>query len=144
MKYTNELVIDLPRDRVIELFDSSENLVKWQPGLRSFEHLSGDPGQPGAKSKLLFDQGRRTVEMIETITHRDLPDQFAATYEAPGVMNWSSNRFEEIAPDKTRWVAENEFQFSGFMRFLAPFMRGAFPKQTQEFMEKFKEFAEGS
>jgi hypothetical protein len=33
MNYTCEVVIDLPRDRVIELFDNPQNLTKWQPGL---------------------------------------------------------------------------------------------------------------
>lgn len=144
MKYERELAIDLPRDRVIELFDDPDNLAKWQPGLKSFKHLSGDPGQPGARSELIFEEGRRRIEMIETVTRRNLPDEFAGTYEAKGVMNWVSNRFVAIAPDRTRWIIETEFKFTGIMRFLAPLMRGAFPKQTQEFMQKFKEFAEGS
>ena len=54
MKYTVEIEIDLPRERVIELFDSTENCFKWQKGLLSFDHLSGEPGQPGAKSKLVL------------------------------------------------------------------------------------------
>jgi len=37
MKYSVE--IDLPRDRVIELFDDADNMVKWQSGLQSFEHM---------------------------------------------------------------------------------------------------------
>lgn len=49
MKYESELVIDLPRERVIELFDNPDNLPKWQEGLQSFEHISGEVGQPGAK-----------------------------------------------------------------------------------------------
>ncbi len=49
--YTVEIEIALPRDRVIELFDNAENLLKWQKGLQSFEHISGEPGQPGTTSK---------------------------------------------------------------------------------------------
>ena len=45
MKYTREIVIELPRDRVIELFDDADNLSKWQEGLQSFEHVSGEPGR---------------------------------------------------------------------------------------------------
>ena len=30
MKYTTEIIIDLPRSKVIELFDSTENMYKWQ------------------------------------------------------------------------------------------------------------------
>ncbi len=51
---TVSIEIDLPRYRVIALFDSPENLFKWQTGLQSFERLSGEPGHPGGKSKLVF------------------------------------------------------------------------------------------
>ena len=56
MKYTCQIVIDLPRRRVVELFDDPANLPKWMTGLQSFEHVSGEPGRPGAKSRLLFEQ----------------------------------------------------------------------------------------
>jgi carbon monoxide dehydrogenase subunit G len=142
MKYTKEITINLPRKRVIELFDNPDNLKKWQPGLLSFEHISGVPGQPGAKSRLKYKMGNREVEMIETITKRDLPDEFNGTYEAKGVHNTMKNRFFEIDDHTTRWIAETEFKFSGFMRLMGIFMRGAFPKETEKNMRRFKEFAE--
>ena len=67
--YTTTITIDLPRDKVVALFDDPGNLPKWQRGLQSFEPLSGQPGQVGAKSKLVFQMGKRRMEMIETITH---------------------------------------------------------------------------
>ena len=36
MKYQNEIEINLPLNRVIELFDNPDNLKRWQPGLESF------------------------------------------------------------------------------------------------------------
>jgi hypothetical protein len=144
MQYTTEITIDLPRARVIELFDNSDNMAHWMPGLQSFAHLSGEPGQPGATSKLVFEQGRRVIEMIETITVRNLPDEFSGTYEAQGVWNGVVNRFFDDGPDRTRWVAEHEFKFSGVMRVIAVFMRGAFRKQSAEYMRLFKAFAESA
>ena len=76
LDYTTTIVIDLPRDKVVALFDEPANLQKWQRGLLSFEPLSGQEGQAGAKSKLVFQMGKRRMEMIETITRRDLPDAF--------------------------------------------------------------------
>lgn len=144
MKYTCEVMIDLPRHRVIELFDSQENLSKWQPGLQSFEHLSGDPGQPGAQSRLIYDENGRRIEMVETILARNLPEEFSATYEAKGVWNSSAHYFHEAGPERTRWVMDNEFKFSGWMSLMGIFMRGAFPKQTMTEMNRFKEFAENA
>ena len=85
MHYKTEIVIDLPRARVIELFDSIDNLKHWQPGLQAIDHISGTPGEVGAKSQLHFLMGKRRVEMVETITVKNLPDEFTGTYEAKGV-----------------------------------------------------------
>ena len=142
MRYTVDIEIDLPRDRVVELFDSTDNLFKWQEGLQSFNHISGEPGQVGAKSKLVFQMGKRTIEMIETITERNLPDEFHGTYDAPGVYNVVQNRFIELGPDKTKLESENEFQFTGFMRLIGFFMKSAFPKQSLKYLQDFKAFAE--
>lgn len=143
MKYTTEVTIDLPRERVIELFDSTENLTKWQPTLKSFDHLEGDPGQPGAKSKLVYDDSRRTIEMVETITHRDLPDAFHGTYETKGVWNSFENYFHAEG-DKTRWVTHSDFRFSGFMMLVGLVGGAAFRKETLATMNRFKEFAEST
>jgi hypothetical protein len=142
MRYTNEAEINLPIDRVIELFDNPDNMKHWQPGLQSFEHISGTPGQPGAKSRLRYKMGKREVEMIETITKRDLPREFSGTYEAKGVLNIISNYFTPLGPGKTKWVTESEFRFSGMMKLLGFLFPGMFKKQSQKFLDDFKKFAE--
>ena len=144
MKYTVEIDIDLPRSRVIELFDSTENMKKWQEGLVSAEHLSGTPGEVGAKMKLKYKMGKREVEMIETITKRNLPDEFAGTYDAKGVHNIVDNTFIEISDSKTKWVAYQEFQMKGMMKIIAFIMPGAFKKQSMKYMKDFKAFAENA
>ena len=142
MKYTVSIDLDLPRDRVIELFDSTENLYKWQRGLQSFEPIEGEPGQPGAKSSMVFQMGKRRFDLVETITLRELPDRFDGTYDAKGVHNVVKNRFVELAPDKTRWEADQEFQFQGVMKVMGWLMPGAFKKQSLKYLEDFKAFAE--
>lgn len=142
MEYTNEITIEQPRSLVVELFDDPENMKQWQEGLLELEHVSGDPGQPGANSRLLIESSGRKIEMIETVIKRDLPDEFHAKYTTEGVENWVKNYFIDEGPNRTRWVTENRFEFSGMMRIVSFFMRGAFPKQTQQSMQDFKEFAE--
>ena len=142
MQYEIEMDIDLPRARVIELFDSKENLKEWQPDLISFEHQSGEPGEVGAKSKLIYKMGKKEVEMIETITAKNLPDEFSGTYEADGVWNRCENRFIEVGENRTRWHFTTEFRLSGFMKLMGFFMPFLFKKQSRQFMEQFKAFAE--
>jgi len=140
--YTQHIDLDLPRDRVVALFDDPDNLPKWQRGLQSFEHLSGEPGQPGAKSRLVFQMGRRRVEMVETITRRDLPEAFDGTYDAKGVHNIVENEFTELGPDRTRWTSHNVFEMRGPMKLVGLLFGGSFRKQSMKYMEDFKAFAE--
>jgi uncharacterized membrane protein len=142
MKYTNEIEIKKPIEKVIELFDNADNLKKWMEGLQSYEHISGTAGQPGAKSRLFFKMGKREIEMIETITVKNLPDEFTGTYEAKGVFNIVKNKFEKLSDTKTKYITENEFQFSGFMKIIGFLMPGAFKKQSFKYLKLFKEFAE--
>lgn len=142
MKYTNEVIINAPREKVIALFENPDHLVIWQPGFVSMEHISGEKGQPGAKSRLHYKIGKREIEMIETITERNLPDTFSGTYEAKGVWNKVKNHFEEIPENKTRYWSENEFKMKGMMNVIAWLMPGAFKKQSQQYLDLFKAFVE--
>jgi hypothetical protein len=141
MKYSCELEIKLPRTRVIELFDNPDNLSKWQPGLLRFEPLSGTPGQPHAKSKLTYRQGKGEFVLIETITVRDLPEEFSGTYESKLGTSTVRNRFVESGTS-TRWLLDTEFQGVGIMKLLAPLMSGAIRKETLKMGKAFKIFAE--
>ncbi|MBK7865902.1 MAG: SRPBCC family protein [Ignavibacteriales bacterium] len=142
MKFDCEIEINLPVARVVELFDNPENLKHWQPGLLSFEHISGTPGHPGAKSRLKFQMGKREIEMIETITVRNLPREFSGTYEAKGVYNEVKNFFTPVGGNKTIYKTENEFRFSGFMKIIGFIMPGTFRKESMKYLIRFKEFAE--
>ncbi len=142
MKYSVEIIINLPRTKVIELFDSTENLYKWQPGLISFEHESGTAGEVGAKSRLEYKMGKREIKMVETITVRNFPDEFSGIYEAKGVWNEVKNYFQEVDENTTKLVSENEFRCSGFMKLFALLLPGSFKKETMKYLKYFKEFAE--
>lgn len=142
MKYTCEITIDKPVNRVIELFDNPDNMKYWMKGLESFEHISGTPGQPGAMSKLKFKMGKREMELIETIITRNLPEEFSGIYEANGVFNEVKNKFMPVSENATRYITENHFEFKGFMKIIAFIMPGAFKKQSVKYLKAFKEFAE--
>ncbi len=142
MKYSAEIEINKPIDSVIALFDNPDNLFKWMKGLQSFEPISGTAGEPGARSKMIFKMGNRDIEMTETILVRNLPDEFTGSYEAKGVYNIVKNRFQKIDDNKTRYISEQEFQFKGFMKFIAFLMPGAFKKQSMKYLVDFKNFAE--
>jgi uncharacterized membrane protein len=144
MQYFCEVLINRPREEVIKLLDDAANLTRWMEGLQSFEHLSGEPGQPGAKSRLVFDHKGSRLEMMETIITKNFPEEFSGTYETKGIVNMVNNNFYEDGTERTRWVSKNEFQFSGLMNLMTVFMGNAFPKQTKLHMDNFKKFAENT
>ncbi|MFT5523423.1 MAG: hypothetical protein ACI9G1_005640 [Pirellulaceae bacterium] len=139
--YTVEIEIDLSRDKVLELFDNVENLYKWQAGLLSFEHLSGETGQVAAQSKMSFLSNGNRIELTETITKRNLPDEFDGTYEWDGGKNTLQNRFIAIAPEKTKWESTCGYEFKTlFMKLMGFFCAGKFREQNVIFMQNFKKF----
>jgi carbon monoxide dehydrogenase subunit G len=142
MKYTTEFTLKKPLEEVIEKFDSFDNLKEWQPDLISYEHLSGEVGKPGAKTKLLYKFKKREMELIETIEQRDLPEVFAAIYEAKNVWNRNKYFFKDNGDGTTHWITESEFQFKGFMKVMSFLMPGAFKKQSKKIGERFKEYVE--
>ena len=60
--------------------------------------------------------GKREVEMVETITRRDLPREFTGTYETPTVWNEVGNHFEKVDMKQTKWISHVDFKFRGFMK----------------------------
>ena len=142
MKYTTEIVVDVPREEFIKKMDDPENMKHWQQGLIGYKQLSTNPGQEGARMSLSYKMGKREMNLVETIIKRNLPDELYMTYDTKGVHNIQKNYFKEEG-DKTRWVSETEFQFSGFgMKLMAFFMPGAFKKQSLKYMQDYKAFAE--
>ena len=47
MKYTSEIIVELPLDKFMEKMDNSENMKHWQEGLVGYEQLVGNPGEVG-------------------------------------------------------------------------------------------------
>lgn len=142
MKYKNEIVINAPREKVIELFSDPDKIKEWQPGFISMERISGESGKVGSKVKMNYKMGKREVEMIETITVNNLPNEFSGTYEAKGVFNLVNNYFEALPDGNTKYWTENEFEFKGFMRIIGFLFPNAFKKESQKYLVLFKAFVE--
>lgn len=142
MRYTVSIEINAPIDEVVRRFDNPDNLREWMPGLVSFEHMEGTPGEPGAKSKMVFQMGKRRIEMIETVTERNLPSRFAGTYEAKGVYNEVGNSFSAIDANTTIYSSDQYFDFKGAMKIIGWLFPGAFKKQSLKYLQDFKQFVE--
>lgn len=143
MKYTSEIIVNVPLKEFIKKFDNVDNRKHWQRGLVSVAHISGEPGVVGAKMKLTYMLDKRKLEVIETITYQKFPHEFHITYSMDGIDNIQENYFEDNGNDNTKWKSVSEFMPLSFkMRAMLWFMPNAFKKQSMQYMIDFKNFAE--
>lgn len=138
MKLKLESVIDANLDTVWAAFDNPDNMPRWQQNLESFRHISGQAGQPGAVSELVYDEKGKRVVLKQTITERRQPDFIASTYESPMGKTLIVNHFEAIDDRSTRWTAWCNFTFNGFMKIMSLFVSGVIHKRTEGDMQRFK------
>ena len=143
MKYTCTVDINLPINKTVTLWDNEANFKEWQDGFESVEHLSDKPNSIGAKSKITY-QGKRKIELLETIISTDLPKEKIALYEHIYMTNTQTTRFKEITKSKTQYISEVEYtKFNGIMvKLMAKLFPSKFKEQSQIWMNQFKEFAE--
>jgi len=144
MNFTCKIDIDLPIDKVIDLFDNVDNLKEWQDGFLREEPISGIPKAPDSKSRIFFKQGKGEMQLVETIIVNDLPNERIAQYVHEHMTNLKTDRFISLCESQTRWESEIDYiKFNGFMpKLMAMLFPGMFKKPPQKWMEQFKVFAE--
>lgn len=144
MKYTCTTIIDLPLNKVIELWKDESKFAAWQDGFESIELLSGTPNKKGAKSNIVLTSKRGKIELLETILESNLPHEKTALYEHKHMTNTQTTRFKELGDNRTQYLSEVEYtQFNGFMiKLMARMFPGKFKEQSQKWLNQFKEFAE--
>jgi len=144
MKFTCTTEINLPISRVVELWRDDGNFKEWQDGFVMIEHLSGEPGSVGAKSRIYLKQGKRKIELLETISSINLPHEKIAIYEHIHMTNIQTTHFKSLSANRTQYISEIEYtKFNGMLpKLMAIFFPGMFKKQSQKWLDQFKEFAE--
>lgn len=142
MKYQCEIIIDVPIEKLVKLYENPDNLTTWMDGLKSIQPISEVQGQKGSTCMMEFQMGKRNIKMKETILDNNMPSIFEAKYETKGVFNIVSNSLKKVNDNRTRYISHNFFKFSGAMRLISWMMGSAFKKQTLQYMNDFKAFAE--
>ena len=144
MKFTCSVEINLPIEEVVRLYDNPDNLIEWQDGFVAIESISGNSGEEGAKSKMVYMMRDQEMEIIETIKVNNLPEEKTGEYAHKHMVNTMTTRFKEISAHITLYEADVEYtKFIGFVpKMMAFLMPGVFKKQTQKWLNQFKKFAE--
>ncbi len=146
MQFTCSVTINAPKEKVAAYFSNPEYLKEYQEGFLRKELISGEQGQVNSISKLYYKQGKREMELTETIQANKLPDVFMAQYHHKFTDNTMKSTFTTLSENQTRYDAEIHYTaFRGFivkvMLYIAP---GFFKKQVAKWLHNFKKFVEKS
>lgn len=144
MNYKCSVEIKKNIHRVVDLWKNEKHFGKWQDGFLSINLFEGKKHEIDSKSKILLSQGKRKMELIETILVNELPREKKALYEHIHMTNTQTSSFEKLDENKTIYHSEVEYvEFNGFMpKLMAKLFPGLFKKQSEKWMKQFKEFAE--
>ncbi|MBJ7880542.1 SRPBCC family protein [Gelidibacter salicanalis] len=143
MTYSLDIIIEAPISECTEKFITLHNRKHWQRGLLSIEHISGTPRSVGSKMKMQYLLGKHQMALMETITHKNLPHQWHATYTTDGMDTIQENYFKTTPENYTQWTSINTFLPLNFkMRLMIYVMPRALKKQSLQYMKDFKTFVE--
>ena len=138
MKLSFEVTIDASFDTVWAVFDSPDNMGRWQTNFRSYTQKSGEPRQPGSVAEITFDENGKMLVLMETVMERRDKSFLTANYESVHGNTLIVNRFEKVDENTTRWTSWCNFSFKGIMKLTSIFVGGAIRRRTEADMQRFK------
>ncbi|MBT8232656.1 MAG: SRPBCC family protein [Saprospiraceae bacterium] len=142
MKYTISNVINKPLALCHKTITDHEAAKHWMEGLQRIEHVSGNPGEEGAKSDIYFLHKNKELIIKETILEQNLPRQIKFAYDSPMGSNVVELKFEEISENQVKQTNTTEMKMKGFMKILGPLFKGMMKKQSYIYLNGFKDYVE--
>ncbi len=144
MLATSRVVINRPVKTVWEFFDDPDNLPKWLTGFKRFEHVSGTPGEPGAKSKHYYEINGRSIEMLEEITVRKECEEFSGIISNQWMTSITKNTFRDLGDGRTEVTSTVTSEFkSFFLKLFGPLMmKKGFQRRQDADLLKLKDAVE--
>lgn len=146
MKFTCTVKINQPISKVIDLWEDESKFSLWQDGFNSKTLLEGEKGKVGSKSKIILSQGRKSMELMETVLVNSLPKEFKTFVEHIHMDNTQTVRFRVLSKHDTEYSSEVEYtEFKHIIpKLLAKLFPGMFKKQVQKRLDQFKNLAENN
>lgn len=144
MKYTISNRINKSLEEVAEKFGDPEGVKHWMEGLQKIDHISGTPGEVGAKSDFHYLYNNREMVITETILERNLPHQMKFAYDSSMGRNEVEILFEKLSDNEVKQTNNTVMELKGIMKIFGFLFKGMFKKQSLKYMTAFKEYVEKS
>jgi hypothetical protein len=133
--------IEAPQAEVAARFADPRNTAKWMVDLDRQEPISGEPGMPGSKYRLISEHQHLNFEA--TVVERRLPDLVRLALTSPSISVAIDARFSALPSGRTKLTSTEVFRFKGvFGRAMALFARRSIHSAHVRQMEAFRRYAE--
>lgn len=144
MTFDCSILIQKPIDTILSLYTNDDNLKHWQDGFSSITLLEGNKGAVDAKSRFVYQQNKRTLELIETILVNNLPEEKLALYQHKHMENTMRTSFHSVDEQTTKMLVTITYtKFIGFLpKLMAKLFPNMFKKQVDTWLHNFKIFVE--
>jgi hypothetical protein len=141
MKSTITVEINLPQAQVAELFSNPRHTTQWMHDVDRIEAVSGEPGVPGSKYRLVPKKGN--MVFVATVLAKDLPNQSRLRLDASNVVVSVTGTFKSLSAYKTLLVSQEVFSFEGVIGGILGFLaQSAIRRAHRRHIKAFKTFAE--
>src|SRR6266571_7190749 len=141
MKSTVTVEINLPREKVDDLFTDPRNSTLWMNDVDRIEVVSGQLGMPGSKYRLVPRKGN--MVFVATVLSRDLPNEARLVLDSPNVVVSVTGTFQSHTANRTLLISNEVFRFKGAISAIFGFFEQiAIRKAHRRHIEAFKAFAE--
>jgi hypothetical protein len=141
MKSVIELDIDVPQARLAALFADPRHNTAWMDDLERLEPISGEPGLPGSKYRLVPKKGK--MVFVATVITRTLPTEVRLRLDASHVTVSVRGTFAALSSGRTRLTSEEVFSFKGLIHKVLGFLaQTSIRNAHRRHLEAFKRFAQ--
>ena len=136
--YEHKLVIDAPRNQVLDDFLDYQSYPEWQGNLSEVVLEHGPSHGEGRVVTLVFlSQENIPMRMVERILTMTLPHKIIMEYAMGSTRNIQINTFDHFGA-KTVWTVQTEFYFEA----QPPAKESVFKRTTKQGLEAFKRYVE--
>jgi len=144
MKFDCSVEINEKLEKVIHLFDNVDHLEYWQEGFISHTPLANKTAAYHSRAKLVYKMAGKSMNLLETIYIKNLPEELYALYEHVHMDNTMRTSFTASSTTTTVYRVEIEYLkfYSLIPKLMAKFFPSMFQKQTQKWLDNFKQFVE--
>ena len=139
MRFTKEVVLNKPIERVRVLTSDPAHLHEWQPDLVSITQHSETPGAAGSTATLTY----RRFKLEETVLAATA-DERTSRYETRGMVHTITNRYTALADGRTKLMCANEIELSGLLKLGRKVLEKSLREQAERNIDNFKAFIDNA